>query len=64
MLFPFAEIEKKAKKMSIAELYYARNDAYKASKALKGADVKGKNEGWYADEGHTYSDEIRRRQKS
>ena len=63
MLFPFAEIEKKAKKMSIAELYYAKDDCFKASKALRGCNCKGKDENYYADEGFTYSDEIRRRQK-
>jgi len=64
MLFPFAEIEKKAKKMSIAELEYAKKDAFRASESLRGCDCKGKDEGWYADEGFTYADEIRRRQKS
>jgi len=64
MLFPFAEYEKRAKKMTIAELFYAKRDAYRAAQSLKGADVRGKDENWYMDECHTYGDEIRRRQKN
>jgi len=63
MNFPFDEYQKRAKRMTIPELEYAKADAYEAAEALRGAPTMGKDEGWYMDEFWTYSDELRRRKQ-
>jgi len=58
--------EDKAKKMSTAQLMWSMKDAYTASKSLKGVSGNGacKGELFYLDEGHVYSDELRKRRNT
>ena len=54
--------EAKAKSMSVDQLKYAVKDCHEAmNSAPAEANYPCKAEGFYADEMHTYSDELRRR---
>lgn len=55
----FSKWESSAKKMTICQLEYARKDCREASQAMRGWNPD--REGYYADQGFTYADELRRR---
>jgi hypothetical protein len=57
----WSAVEAKAKKMTSAQLHYARLDCQKAAEALHGAQVSGKDEGYYRDEASIYAREQYRR---
>jgi hypothetical protein len=58
----WAATEARARQMTSAELHYAHRDCCKAAEALSGAEVIGKDEGYYRDEASVYWAEITRRQ--
>jgi hypothetical protein len=51
-------VVEKARRMTDGELKYAIGDAYEAARALQGAEVKGKDAGYYSDEASVYVAEL------
>lgn len=64
MNLDWSAVEARARKMSVAELHYARLDAAKTADALEGAEVRGKDAGYYRDEASVYAREMDRRRSS
>lgn len=58
----FARYISKAKEMSTASLFHAIRDIRDTIDTWATSGERHPREGWYADEMHTYSDELRRRQ--
>jgi len=62
----FRALEARARRMSMAALYYSRDDAMNAAMAAEdlekaGIPITGKTGGYYRDESSVYSAEINRR---
>ncbi len=57
----FVKWAEKAKTMTDAELVWSTRDAFQASRLLDKVD--GTRAGYYADEGHTYNQELNNRRK-